>query len=215
MNNDIRTFSRLGYVDIFLDMAIDGYMEYKQTKAKLDIIKSVGEVYDKEGISSYYMMTNYTKHDYDLNKITIKIIIFLCAYLEAYINDFAGIIFGDKKREDDLEKLDLVNKWIEIPKLFTGKQIDKSKSYFEKLKELVKWRNFIVHSKSKDYTDSIDNNELDIRAIYDIVDVSAYFKMLRALFVDLDSIDKAGYHLKRLEMYLGKIEKDKRNNIKI
>ena len=148
-----------------------------------------------------------------LRRDTIKTIIFLCTFLESYIYDFAGIMLGDNYVKTHLDKLDLISKWIIIPKIITGKEIDKKNSYFSRLKELVKWRNKLIHPKSKDGVSFInnikDNENINIESyqlIYDQVDIKSFFIMTKDLLNELDRIDKNGYHYLRIENGLNRIQ---------
>ena len=76
------------------------------------------------------------------------IIIVSCAFaLEGYINDYAGRNLSDSFIED-IDKLDLVSKWIIIPQLVTGKKFPKDGRAYQLLKQLVSDRNFLAHPKS-------------------------------------------------------------------
>lgn len=79
----------------------------------------------------------------------IKAIVFSALCVEAAINNYAGIHFGDKYSEKHLQSLDVISKWVIIPKLACGKSIDKSGSAFEALTRLIRSRNSLVHNKSK------------------------------------------------------------------
>lgn len=75
----------------------------------------------------------------------IVTIIFSAFTLEAYINNYAA----RKGLKKHLESLSFINKWIEIPKLATGKEFSKNHPCFQCLEELKKLRNELVHPKSK------------------------------------------------------------------
>jgi len=78
-------------------------------------------------------------------RYAIIAIIFSAFTLEAYINNYAA----RKGLEKHLKGLGFVNKWVEIPKLATGKEFPKDSKCFSFLEELKKSRNELVHSKSK------------------------------------------------------------------
>ncbi|WP_318400392.1 hypothetical protein [Photobacterium leiognathi] len=87
------------------------------------------------------------------NKATahaLKTIVFSAMCVEAAINDYAGTHLGDKYFENHLCNLDVVSKWVVIPKLVCGKEIKKSSAAFGALKQLIRSRNQLVHSKSRE-----------------------------------------------------------------
>ena len=95
-------------------------------------------------------------------KYAIVAIVFSAFTLEAYINNYAARK-GLKKK---LDGLSFVNKWIEIPKLATGKEFSKDQQCYSFLEELRNSRNELVHSKSK--TLELEN-QADVKKIGDDV----------------------------------------------
>lgn len=87
-----------------------------------------------------------------VDKHKIKAIIFAALCVEAAINDYAGIHFGDTYSKKHLQNLDVISKWVVLPKLACGKSIDKSGPTFNALTQLIKSRNNLVHNKSKEIT---------------------------------------------------------------
>ena len=212
MDND-RTFIRLGLISTYFDIAIDCALDHNIHALELDKVKSEGGEWI-ENIFIYKRTDDFDFYSEMLSRDTIKTIIFLCTFLESYIYDFAGIVLGDNYAKTHLDKLDLISKWIIIPKIITGQEIDKSKSYFSRLKELVTWRNKLIHPKSKDgvsFLKSIeDNSNINIekiKPIYDLVHIKTFFIMVKDLFKELDIIDKSGYHYLRIEDGIKKYNK--------
>lgn len=78
-------------------------------------------------------------------------LVFAALAIEAYIYDYAAKKLTDNFVRLHLDKLDLVSKWVVIPKLVTGKDFPKDGQAFCLLKQLVKDRNYIVHNKSSKY----------------------------------------------------------------
>ena len=210
MNNKSRTFARMGLVDTFFEIAADSFLEFRKDKKEFDLIISEGGVLH-EGIFIYKRIDDYSLYQDKLRKGTIKIIIFLTTFLESYINDLGGIVLGDNYVKDHLDKLSIISKWIVIPRLISGKEIDKSKSYFEDFKELVRWRNILIHHKTKDATKYLEFSKIEdvekLKPIYELFDVSKSFKMVKALFAELDRIDKHGSHTIRIKMALSNLKK--------
>ncbi len=84
----------------------------------------------------------------------VKAIVFSAMCLESAINDYAGWQLGDRYYESHLDSLDVVSKWVVIPKLVCGKELPKSGASFSALKKLVQARNQLVHNKSRDFEPS-------------------------------------------------------------
>lgn len=76
-------------------------------------------------------------------------VVFACAACELYINNLGGRALGDSYFEKHLDRLDLVSKWVVIPRLVHGHVIDKGGRAFELLRLLVGARNELMHPKSE------------------------------------------------------------------
>ena len=76
-------------------------------------------------------------------------ICFSAMALEAFIYDYAARNLGDGYVSQYLDKLDLTSKWLVVPRLVTGSAIDPGCQAIYLLKDLVKTRNRLDHSKSK------------------------------------------------------------------
>ena len=76
--------------------------------------------------------------------------VFTALYFEAFIYDYAASCLGDKYVIDHLDRLDFISKWIVIPRLTVGKELEKSKHAYAALRKLHKDRNSLVHLKSRE-----------------------------------------------------------------
>lgn len=76
-------------------------------------------------------------------------VIFSALTLEAFINNYAIERFSRSYFDNHLDKLSPVSKWIVIPKLVTGNEIDTDGQPYERLKKLFKLRDKLVHYKTK------------------------------------------------------------------
>ncbi len=203
-DQDIRCFARIGFLDTFMCIAIESYNDYVNNSRELSLIMAEGgETF--EGHFIYNRMTDYMKYDQKVLHGKITVITFLITYLEAFIYDLGAIVLGDSYIEKYLDKLNLESKWIIIPKLITGKELDKSRSYWGDFRELIKWRNNLIHHKTTDafsYRDNYPNVSSKYELTYD---VSKGFKMIKELFYNLDEIDPKGFHLSRINHYLEKL----------
>jgi hypothetical protein len=208
MKSEPRSYSRLGLVETFLEIAVDSYIEFKQDKRILDQIVSEGGIMH-EGFMIYNRETDHQEYNNKLRKDTIKVIVFLTTFLESYINDLGGIVLGDTFVKEHLDKLSLISKWIVIPRLITNEEIDKSKSYYQGLKELVQWRNNLIHHKTRNaitFFKSPDTKNLEkLKPIYELFDVSKCFNMIKELFDELNRIDPQGSHTLRIKRVINRI----------
>jgi hypothetical protein len=84
----------------------------------------------------------------------LKAIVFAAMSIESAINNYAGKHLGDKYYQQHLASLDLVSKWIIIPRLVCERSLDKSGAAYNALKILVSARNKLVHNKSEELNGS-------------------------------------------------------------
>lgn len=81
--------------------------------------------------------------------LAINTIIFSCMCLESFINSYAISRFSRQYFDNYLDKLDMKSKWVIIPMLVKGIQIQTDDKCFTKFKELIAKRNRLVHDKTK------------------------------------------------------------------
>lgn len=85
-----------------------------------------------------------------LAKHSLVVILFSATLLEAYIYDYAARHLSDKFAQEYVDKLDVIGKWVVVPRLATGRELPRGKKWFGLMKTLVKTRNLIAHSKSSE-----------------------------------------------------------------
>lgn len=76
-------------------------------------------------------------------------VIFSHMTLESYINFYGIENFSRSHFKNYLDKLDIKSKWVIIPELVTGKQINTESEAFRFLGELISLRNRLVHEKTR------------------------------------------------------------------
>jgi hypothetical protein len=80
-------------------------------------------------------------------------VIVFCAFaLEAFINDYAISGLSRNYLSKYLDKLDVVAKWMVIPRLVARKGLDPGSRPLQDVAWLVELRNRLAHYKSKDLT---------------------------------------------------------------
>lgn len=103
--------------------------------------------YKKLASNDQFEVGEYSTLEY---QHSVKAIVFASMCVESGINDYAGIQLGDKYCEKHIYSMDVLSKWVLVPKLVCGNEVDKSGPAYKALQQLVKSRNRLVHSKSKD-----------------------------------------------------------------
>lgn len=88
--------------------------------------------------------------DNELAKLASITIVFTTIAIEAHIYDYAARHLSDSFAKKYIDKLDLASKWVIIPKLITGKELPRGGEWYQLLKNLIRERNSIIHSKSSD-----------------------------------------------------------------
>ncbi|MDA3877708.1 MAG: hypothetical protein PF483_11550 [Halothiobacillus sp.] len=148
----------------------------------------------------------------------VKTILFAALCVESSINDYAAWQLGDKYFEKHLSNMDVISKWVVIPKLVCRKEIDKSASAYACLSDLIKSRNELVHNKSKhlDISDPELPKKLDERTtkFYDAAH-NAY-KTLLLLSLEFDQLVGPRYNpLRTLDKDLSPMLDTPQNILKV
>lgn len=78
-------------------------------------------------------------------------VVFAAVAAESFIYSFALTGFSRSYVKRHLEKLDLVSKWVLIPRLIGGVELPQDGQAFELLSLLVKSRNALVHAKTRSF----------------------------------------------------------------
>lgn len=80
-------------------------------------------------------------------------IIFACTAAELYINDAAARLLGDTYFEKHIDRIDIVSKWVLVPRIVCGHQIDRGGEACNLLRAVVSLRNELMHPKSGAFTE--------------------------------------------------------------
>ena len=134
------------YYEEFFHVAIDTYKEIvkldeehnglqvntsESEKESDDFVDKVAEINDKIG------------------RLSLIVVIFCAISLEAYINYYGISHLSKTYFEKYLDKLNLLSKWIVIPRIITGTQLDAGSKALQDLSWLISMRNNLVHYKSR------------------------------------------------------------------
>lgn len=210
MNDDLRMFARIGHFhnDTLLEISIDSFLKYKSLKKENSLLKEKGHFKHNEFLI-YNEQEKINDLENSLLKESIKVVIFLGAFLESYFFELSAVALGQRYTENHIEKLDLASKIILIPKLITGKEIDKSLHFWGHIKSLIKWRNKIIHNKTKDSIEFFKNTKpenYNPKPLYVEFDLSEFLDSIKILFKELDKIDPKGFHSSRINSNMKRIK---------
>ena len=123
----------------------------------------------------------------EINKYSRIVIIFCALSLEAFINDYAINRTSKSYLKNYLDKLDLYSKWVVIPRLLTGSQLDTGAQPMQDLDWLITQRNKLVHFK----TETVEEGKVTtkIRAYNEQVAQKA-LSTVKNIVLELHKIDK-------------------------
>jgi hypothetical protein len=124
------------------------------------------------------------------NVAGIKTIVFSAMALEAAAYEFALIQLGEPLAKTYLDKLDVVGKWVVIPRLVCGRSLREDGPAINGLKGLVAARNALVHHKTKEW-DRAGKAEKAMRqrwVSFEADQVPNAFKTLILLSLELNAV---------------------------
>jgi hypothetical protein len=127
-------------VDTYAKIAEEAFGHFLNEKARSESIvisqADSGSMFDHEDRNAVY---------------GIQTIVFSAMAIEAAVFDFAAIQLGDKIAERYLDKMDLLSKWMIVPRLVCGRSLQEDGPAMNGLKGLVIARNALVHHKSREW----------------------------------------------------------------
>lgn len=121
-----------------------------------------------------------------IGRDALIVIIFCALSLEAYINYYSAIRLSKNYHSNYLDKLDLLSKWIVIPRLITGKQMDSGSKPIQNLSWLVSLRNKLVHYKARE----IPIEEIQESDFFWDYDADKAIKTVGDVMLSLKKLDK-------------------------
>lgn len=153
------------YHEIYIQIAVESYHKAKNLEAERIRKRNEKENMNDEDVDFQCEMSA------KIDKCSIIAIIFSALTIEAFINDYGISNLSKSYFEKYLDKLDLFAKWIVIPKLVTGKQLDQSLNIFERLGKLISRRNNLVHYKTrKKLVENVEASDwIELKEAYDSI----------------------------------------------
>lgn len=134
--------------------------------------------------------TAYNEQEARKTVVGIKTIVFSAMALEAAAYEFALIQLGEPLAKTYLDKLDVVGKWVVIPRLVCGRSLREDGPAINGLKGLVAARNALVHHKTTEW-DRAGKAEKAMRqrwASFEADQVPNAFKTLILLSLELNAV---------------------------
>lgn len=141
-------------------------------------------------LSQQFDFTRWLEQDRRKIMDGIQTIVFSAMALEAAVFDLAASQLGDKVATDYLDKMDLLGKWMIIPRLVCGRALREQGPAINGLRGLIRARNTLVHHKSREW-DQAGKAEvamLDRQANFEKDHVPNAFKTLVLLSLELDEV---------------------------
>ncbi len=138
-------------------------------------------------------------------------IVFAALCLEACIWDYARCKMSHKKVKDNFGSLNLVGKWVLIPKFLCGSDITKRRiggtCLLGRLRELKEARNELVHPKSQPLSDNYNDAIKEIMAKPKRITSEDAFGLIGFLLGELEKVDKTNWWLFQADRYKNSIKK--------
>ncbi|WP_415887860.1 hypothetical protein ACMXYO_07380 [Neptuniibacter sp. QD37_6] len=127
--------------NFYYKIALENRDRFEEYRNRVDVVLSS----DKEDWMKDMESSDYC---YQSLKCAVQSIVFSAMCLEAFIYDYSKKHLGSSYTKKHIEKINIESKFIIVPRLAIGKELDKSGQGYERLKKLISDRNKIVHFKS-------------------------------------------------------------------
>lgn len=134
------------YYEDFFHITIDTYKEIIKLEKEHNELQ---EGLSKSEKSSDHFIDKVAEKNDRIGRLVLVVVVFCVTSLEAYINDYAISHLSKNYLKTYLDKLDLLSKWVIIPRITTGTQLDTGSSALQDLSWLITLRNKLVHYKSR------------------------------------------------------------------
>lgn len=201
-------------------IGFDGVLYFNICSEACTLMKKASAEFDKLIESSppkKSKLRRYTLKEMNLlNKIREQesvAIAFAAMCLEACIWDYAACGSSQKKAKENFQSLNLVGKWVIIPKFLSGSDITKLRMgttcILDKLGKLKKTRNDLAHPKSKPFPNTVTVKEAlkAIRPKRKEISAEDAFCLIGLLLGELEKVDKTNWWFFQTDRYKNSIKK--------
>ena len=203
-----KTFPRIGFEGFFyFEICYDACTLVKQARAELEKLHKLRR---KDG--KLHRLSPKGRDLFgEIPKQESVAIAFAAMCLEACIWDYAACGTSQKKAKDNFQSLNLVGKWVIIPKFLCDSDITQLRMgktcILDKLRKLRKARNDFVHPKSESLPDNFtDALEATIPKRKKITAEDA-FGLIGLLLGELEKVDKTNWWFFQTARYKDSIKK--------
>ena len=135
------------YHNEYFEVALTNYEEVKKLKEEIEDMTK--KIRNKEKKLDDNHINSIADKNYLISNYAMVVVIFSALSLEAYINNYAINRLSKNYFTKYLDKLNPLAKWIIIPRITTGRQLDTGFKVIQDLSWLFSLRNDLVHYKSK------------------------------------------------------------------
>ena len=172
----------LNYYEDFLHVAVDTYKEIEKLEKEHNELQV--NTSESEKPSNDFIDKVAEKND-RIGRLALVVVIFCVTSLEAYINHYAISNLSKNYLKTYLDKLDLLSKWVVIPRITTGTQLDTGSKALQDLSWLISLRNSLVHYKSR----KVEVKELKTTDFLWLEDAKRAIETVKNLTQELNKID--------------------------
>jgi len=201
------------YKEKYPRIGFNGFFYFKICNEAYNLVKEKRLEYDKLKRNSPPKQSKYrrsTKEEFDLlNKIREQesvAIAFAAICLESCIWDYAACGTSQNQAEDNFKGLNLVGKWVIIPKFLCGSDITQLRMgttcILDKLRKLKNARDDFAHPKSRAWPNTakkaIEALKSKNRKEISLEDA---FELIRLLLGELENVDKTRWWFFQTDNY--------------
>ena len=133
--------AEFNYYEDFFHVAVDSYKQIVKLEEELNELQVNTSKAEKS--SDDFVDKVADKND-RIGRFSLIVVIFCATSLEAYINHYAISNLSKNYLKTYLDKLDLLSKWVVIPRIITEKQLDAGSKGLQDLAWLITLRNKFV-----------------------------------------------------------------------
>ena len=138
---------RTSFYQNFIDIAENQWDIAQKQRNKLPELQAAFSSLEEKDAALDFYSTNIEPIQAAIDSSACIVIVSCALSAEGYIYDYAARNLSDNFA-GVIDKLDIVGKWLVIPRLITGKDFPKDSRAYQRLKQLVSDRNYLAHPKS-------------------------------------------------------------------
>jgi len=145
----MRGYQRLTLIPIYVELARESYKILSQYEEIFRNVERSLASLNIEEAAKLELEWKLAALRHQVTKYAIVVVVFSALAVESYIYDYAARNLSDTFAKKYLDRLDLLSKWVIVPRLVTGREFPTGGQAFALLRKLVQRRNALVHNKTK------------------------------------------------------------------